>query len=162
MTESHGALACLIEGGRGAREIAAFYEHWKDNRLVIDKWFAVQVAHAKPDAAAQIAERLSQHPDFEWKNPNRFRSLMGALAANHAGFHHVSGAAYRFYADWLLQLDAVNPQTTARMSTAFETWTRYDGNRKVLIRAELERIAATPDLSRDTFEMVTRILAADA
>ncbi len=162
MTESYGALACLIDGGRGAREIAAFYDRWSENRLVIDKWFAVQVAHAEPDVAAQIAERLSQHPDFEWKNPNRFRALLGALGANHAGFHHISGAAYRFYADWLLQLDAVNPQTTARMSTAFETWTRYDGDRKSLIRAELERIAAAPDLSRDTFEMVTRILAADA
>ncbi|MDI3336259.1 aminopeptidase N [Defluviimonas aestuarii] len=162
MTDSHGALACLIDGGRGAREIAAFYDRWSGNRLVIDKWFAVQVAHAEPDKAAQIADRLSQHPDFEWKNPNRFRALMGALSANHAGFHHVSGAAYRFYADWLLKLDTVNPQTTARMSTAFETWTRYDGNRKALIRAELERIAAAPDLSRDTSEMVTRILAADA
>ncbi len=162
MTESHGALACLIDGGRGAREIAAFYDRWSGNRLVIDKWFAVQVAHAEPDMAGQIADRLSQHPDFEWKNPNRFRALMGALSANHAGFHHISGAAYRFYADWLLKLDTVNPQTTARMSTAFETWTRYDGDRKALIRAELERIAAAPDLSRDTFEMVTRILAADA
>ncbi|WP_245873090.1 aminopeptidase N [Albidovulum inexpectatum] len=161
MTESAAALACLIDGGRGAREIAAFYERWKDNRLVIDKWFALQVAHAQPDMAAQVAARLAEHPDFEWKNPNRFRALMGALAANHAGFHHISGAAYRFYADWLIRLDPVNPQTTARMSAAFETWTRYDAERRAMIRAELGRIRQTPDLSRDTFEMVSRILAAE-
>ena len=163
MTESHGALTCLIEGGRGTREIGAFYERWKTNRLVIDKWFAVQVAFALPDEAAAIAERLSQHPDFDWRNPNRFRSLLGALAANHAGFHHESGAAYRFYADWLLKLDPVNPQTTARMSTAFETWARYDEDRKALIKAELDRILAAPGLSRDVTEMVSRIRgAADA
>ncbi len=162
MTESHGALACLIEGGRGTREIAAFYKRWNENRLVIDKWFAVQVGYALPDEAASTAERLAEHPDFDWKNPNRFRALLGALAANHAGFHHVSGAAYRFYADWLLRLDPINPQTTARMSTAFETWARYDADRRALIRAELERIAAAPGLSRDTFEMVTRILGANA
>lgn len=161
MTESAAALACLIDGGRGAREIAAFYERWRDNRLVIDKWFALQVAHAQPDLAAQVAARLAEHPDFEWRNPNRFRALMGALASNHAGFHNISGAAYRFYADWLIRLDPVNPQTTARMSTAFETWTRYDAERRAMIRAELERIRQTPDLSRDTFEMVSRILAAE-
>ncbi|GAB4388455.1 aminopeptidase N [Albidovulum sp.] len=161
MTESAAALACLIDGGRGAREIGAFYERWQGNRLVIDKWFALQVAHAAPEMAAQVAARLSEHPDFEWKNPNRFRALLGALAANHAGFHHISGAAYRFYVDWLIRLDPVNPQTTARMTTAFETWTRYDGDRKSMIRAELERLAATPELSRDSFEMVSRILGAD-
>jgi aminopeptidase N len=161
MTESQGALTCLIRSGRGAREIAAFYERWKDNRLVIDKWFMLQLAFASPDQAADTAARLSEHPDFDWKNPNRFRALMGALAANHAGFHHHTGAAYRFYADWLIKLDDINPQTTARMSTAFETWRRYDADRRALIGAELERIAAHPGLSRDTGEMVGRILGTD-
>ncbi|MCB2135971.1 MAG: DUF3458 domain-containing protein, partial [Rhodobacteraceae bacterium] len=158
MTESQGALACLIDSGRGAREIAAFYSRWQDNRLVIDKWFALQVAHATPAEAAATAARLAEHPDFDWKNPNRFRALLGGLAANHAGFHHFGGAAYRFYADWLIRLDPVNPQTTARMSTAFETWRRYDADRQALIRAELERILAVPGLSRDMTEMTGRIL----
>ncbi len=158
MTESQAALACLIEGGRGTREISAFHQRWRDNRLVIDKWFMVQVAHAAPDEAATVAERLSRHPDFDWKNPNRFRALLGALAGNHAGFHHASGAAYRFYADWLIRLDPVNPQTAARMTTAFETWARYDADRQALMRGELDRIAATPGLSRNTGEMVSRIL----
>ncbi|MGB5068825.1 MAG: aminopeptidase N, partial [Albidovulum sp.] len=160
MTESQGALTCLIQSGRGAREIAAFYDRWQDNRLVIDKWFMLQLAYVSPDQAADTAARLAEHPAFDWKNPNRFRALMGALAANHAGFHHHTGAAYRFYADWLIKLDGLNPQTTARMSTAFETWQRYDADRKAQIKTELERIAAHPGLSRDTGEMVGRILGA--
>ncbi|MCB2123635.1 MAG: aminopeptidase N C-terminal domain-containing protein, partial [Rhodobacteraceae bacterium] len=83
---------------------------------------------------------------------------LGGLAANHAGFHAASGAAYRFYADWLLRLDALNPQIAARLSTAFETWARYDADRQALIRAELERIRQTPGLSRDLTEMAGRIL----
>jgi aminopeptidase N len=158
MTEIAGALACLIESGRGDTELAAFHDRWKGNRLVIDKWFSLQVAAAPPDRAAETAIRLSQHPDFDWKNPNRFRALLGGLAANHAGFHTPSGAAYGFYADWLIRLDAVNPQTTARMSTAFETWRRYGPERQALIRAELSRIAKTGGLSRDTGEMVARML----
>src|SRR5699024_5705649 len=97
--------------------------------------------------------------DFTMKNPNRFRAVLGTLAASSAGFHHASGKGYALLADWLIRLDPLNPQTTARMCTAFETWRRYDSARQGLIRAELERIAAQPTLSRDTTEMVGRILA---
>ncbi|MFZ5750809.1 MAG: aminopeptidase N [Pseudomonadota bacterium] len=158
MTESQGALSSLLMIGAGEAELAAFHERWQGNRLVIDKWFALQPMLAAPDRAAAVAERLAAHPDFDWKNPNRFRALLSSLAANHAGFHHASGVGYRFYADWLIRLDPVNPQTTARMSTAFETWRRYDGARQALIRSELSRIRERPGLSRDMSEMVDRLL----
>jgi len=125
---------------------------------VMDKWFMAQVAHAAPEDAVATAERLTDHPLFDWKNPNRFRAVIGGLTSgNPAGFHVPSGAGYRFLADWLIRLDARNPQTAARMSTAFETWARYDADRKDLMRGELDRIAATEDLSRDLSEMVDRI-----
>ncbi|MCX7645849.1 MAG: aminopeptidase N [Rhodobacteraceae bacterium] len=158
MTEELGALSCLLAIGAGQEELAAFYRRWRHDRLVLDKWFALQVSGAAPAAAAETARRLTQHPDFEWRNPNRFRAVIGALSGNAAGFHDPSGASYRLVADWLIRLDPVNPQTAARMTTAFETWPRYDADRKALIRAELARIAAAPDLSRDTGEMVARLL----
>jgi aminopeptidase N len=120
----------------------------------------LQIAHAEPGDAAQLTEQLIGAPDFDWKNPNRFRSVIGALAANHAGFHHRSGEGYRVVADWLLRLDPLNPQTAARMSTAFETWPRYDASRRKLARAALDRMLATPGLSGDLREMVERMLAA--
>ena len=46
------------------------------------------------------------------------------------------------------------------MCSAFQTWKRYDADRQDLIRAQLTRTAETPDLSRDTTEMVSRILNA--
>ena len=160
MTEQAGSLQALLAAGLGADELQAFEAQWKDDRLVMDKWFMMQVSFAAPDKAAELAEALSQHPAFTNRNPNRFRAVFGALTANHAGFHHANGAAYRLLADHLIALDALNPQTTARMTGAFETWTRYDADRQAMIRAELERILATPNLSRDTTEMVTRILSA--
>ena len=158
MTEEVGALSCLLDEGAGADQIATFYRRWSKDRLVIDKWFALQTSQAKPEAAAATARRLSEHPEFDWRNPNRFRSVIGALATNPAGFHHPSGEAYRLIADWLIKLDPVNPTTAARMCTAFETWRRYDADRQGLIREQLARIAGQPDLSRDTAEMVGRIL----
>jgi len=92
--------------------------------------------------------------------PNRFRATLGALAGHHAGFHHVSGRGYTLLADWLITLDPINPQTTARMCAAFQTWKRYDPARQNMIKAEVERILAQPSLSRDTSEMLTRIRSA--
>ncbi|VAW04597.1 Membrane alanine aminopeptidase N [hydrothermal vent metagenome] len=160
MTRQLAALSCLLEAGNGAKAVAAFYQQWQNDRLVLDKWFTLQVLHAAPDETAQTVETLTRHPDFTLKNPNRFRATLGALPMSPAGFHHVSGKGYKLLADWLIKLDPLNPQTTARMCSAFETWKRYDGSRQNLIRDQLNRILATPDLSRDTNEMISRILAA--
>ena len=79
---------------------------------------------------------------------------------NQAGFHHASGKGYRLMADWLMKLDPMNPQTTARMCSAFQTWRRYDADRQGMMQEQLERIAGLEGLSRDTGEMVGRILVA--
>ncbi|OIQ44592.1 MAG: aminopeptidase N [Roseobacter sp. MedPE-SW] len=160
MTQQYAALAALLTAEKGATQSQAFFEQWKNDRLVMDKWFALQVAAAAPEATAQTAAGLTEHALFTLKNPNRFRAVMGALAGSHAGFHHASGSGYQLLADKLMALDSLNPQTTARMCTAFQTWKRYDLERQVLIRAQLERIKAAPKLSRDTNEMISRILNA--
>ena len=160
MTESFGALALLLENGYGNQELAEFSSKWSSDRLVMDKWFSVQVAMAAPDQAAAVVARLTARPDFDMRNPNRFRAVLGALTANHAGFHHDCGAGYRTLADWLIRLDPLNPQTAARMSTAFDTWPRYDADRQAMIRGELDRILATPGLSRDLSEMASRMRGA--
>lgn len=157
MTDQLAGFANLLELGHA--EIATrFYDQWQGDRLVMDKWFTLQVSLAAPDQAVAIAETLTAHPLFDWKNPNRFRSLVSGLAAgNPAGFHDPSGAGYVFLTDWLIRLDHLNPQTAARMSTAFETWCRYDADRQALIQGQLARIADTEGLSPDLSEMVARM-----
>ncbi len=157
MTEEVGALAALLDIGQGQAELARFETRWGKNALVMDKWFALQIMLAPPARAAEVTEALTAHPAFDWKNPNRFRSVIGALSGNHAGFHRADGAGYRVVADWLLKLDPLNPQTAARMSTAFETWARYDAGRQAHARAQLDRILAAPGLSRDLGEMAMRL-----
>ncbi|MEM9271188.1 MAG: aminopeptidase N C-terminal domain-containing protein, partial [Pseudomonadota bacterium] len=116
---------------------------------------------AAPATAVETVSALAEHPDFDWKNPNRFRSLVGAFASgNPAGFHRADGAGYAWLAEWLLKLDPVNPQTTARLAGLFETWRRYDNGRQSLILSQLQRIADVTDLSKDTREIVERILEA--
>ena len=160
MTDEQGALNALLNAGLGQSELTRFETRWSADRLVMDKWFALQIACAAPGSTAKITDRLTRHSAFDWKNPNRFRSVIGALSANHAGFHHASGASYKLLADWLIKLDPLNPQTAARISTAFESWSRYDADRQAMARGALGRILATPGLSRNLGEMVTRMLGA--
>ncbi|NIZ59515.1 aminopeptidase N [Sedimentitalea sp. CY04] len=158
MTVQNAALASLLKAEKGAEQSQTFFDQWQGDRLVMDKWFGLQVACAAPAKAAGLAEDLTKHALFDMKNPNRFRAVMGALAMNQAGFHYAGGAGYKLLTDNLIALDALNPQTTARMCAAYQTWKRYDDTRQGLIRTQLERIAGTENLSRDTSEMVTRIL----
>ncbi|MFV0386392.1 aminopeptidase N [Paracoccus sp. (in: a-proteobacteria)] len=160
MTERMAALSCLLQRGRGTTALDALRQEFAENRLVMDKWFSVQVTAAPPADAAAIAERLSRRDDFDWTNPNRFRALLGGLAANHAGFHTASGAGYDFTARWLMKMDKSNPQIAARMSTAFETWTRYDQGRRDKALAALRQMAAMEGISRNLREMVSRMIAA--
>lgn len=160
MTDSIAALSALLNIGAGQGELAQFHDRWQGERLVMDKWFGLQIMLAAPADAARLTQTLTQHPLFDIKNPNRFRAFMGALAANHAGFHHGSGAGYDTLADWLIRLDPINPQTAARMATAFESWPRYDAVRRAHATAALDRILATPNLSRNLHEMAQRTRAA--
>ena len=160
MTDELGALAILLENGLGQAQVQRFFDRWSGDRMVMDKWFALQIGASAPGRTAAVTASLTGHALFDWKNPNRFRAVMGALSGNHAGFHHGSGAGYALLADWLIRLDPLNPQIAARMSTAFETWRRYDGGRQAHARAALERIKASPNLSRNLSEMVGRILGA--
>ncbi|WP_417474992.1 aminopeptidase N [Leisingera sp.] len=160
MTQQYTALSSLMKAEKADAQSQAFFDQWQHDRLVMDKWFALQIACASPENAAATAAALTRHPLFDMKNPNRFRAVFGALAGNHAGFHHASGDGYVLLADNLIALDKLNPQTTARMCAAFQTWKRYDSARQERIREQLLRIAGTDGLSRDTNEMVSRILDA--
>ena len=163
MTERMTALGLLVGRGRGADALAGFYDDWRHDRLVIDKWFAVQAAQTPPETAVETVAALTRHADFDWRNPNRFRALIGSFAAgNLAGFHRADGEGYELFVDWLIRLDPVNPQTAARLAATMGNWRQFDEERRAKLRAGLERLAARPDLSRDTSEIVGRLLRAEA
>ncbi|MEL7150764.1 MAG: aminopeptidase N [Pseudomonadota bacterium] len=157
MTESLGALASLLRLGHGAAAAEAFYTRWKSDPNTLDKWFSLSVVLAAPEEAVSVAAGLVAHDDFNLKNPNRFRAVIGGLAGNTAGFHHASGAGYAFVAKWLKALDPINPMTAARMATVFETRARYDGDRQGQMGDALETLLdGTP--SKDMQEIAGRIL----
>ena len=159
MTERQAALATLAHGDSDERVAALdiFYQRYRDNPLVLDKWFQVQAWSLRADTVDAVKE-LAQHPDFTLANPNRVRSLYGALSGNQAAFHRADGAGYRLIADLVIALDPKNPQTAARMIPPLGRWKRFDDARAAMMRSELERILAQPALSRDVTEQASKSL----
>jgi aminopeptidase N len=159
MTDRQGALGTLVNGNSEQRSAAvdAFYRRYQDNGLVLDKWFQTQ-ALASRDDTAEAVEALSRHRDFTLANPNRARSLIGAFSINQRAFHSGEGKGYRFLADQLLALDRLNPQTAAKLLPPLGRWKRFDADRAAMMKAELERIVATPGLSKDMFEQASKSL----
>lgn len=159
MTERQAALATLAHGDSDERAHALdiFYQRYRDNPLVLDKWFQVQAWSLRPDTVDAVRD-LARHPDFTLANPNRVRALYGAFTANQAAFHRADGAGYRLLADLVIALDPKNPQTAARLIPPLGRWKRFDEARAALMKAELDRILAQPGLSRDTTEQASKSL----
>ena len=159
MTERQAALATLAHGDSDERAHALdiFYQRYRDNPLVLDKWFQVQAWSLRPDTVDAVRD-LARHPDFTLANPNRVRALYGAFTANQAAFHRADGAGYRLLADLVIALDPKNPQTAARLIPPLGRWKRFDEARAALMKAELDRILAQPGLSRDATEQASKSL----
>ncbi|MBO9580884.1 MAG: aminopeptidase N [Sphingobium sp.] len=160
MTERQAALGVLANGRSPERDkaLAAFHGRYAGNALVIDKWFQTQALGFHRDTV-EIVEALSGHADFTLNNPNRARSLWGAFAANQWAFNRADGRGYALLADTIIALDKLNPQTAARLVPPLGRWKRFDEGRAALMRAALERIVATPDLSKDVMEQASKSLA---
>ena len=163
MTERFGALNALTQAGSDFAEPALqhFYTMFRGDPLVIDKWFSLQarMPDTDGDALARVKD-LMRHPDFSLKNPNRARSLIAAFCwLNPAGFHRVDAAGYAFWANRVLELDAINPQLAARLARAMDRWGMLVEPYRSCAREAIARVAAAPVLSSDVREIVERALA---
>ena len=162
MTDALAALACFANSPHGwkrDRWLDWFEERWKDDLLVLDKWFSIQATSRRPGAIHRV-RRLLRHRAFDIENPNRVRALIGAFChGNQRRFHDASGEGYIFLSSYVLAIDAFNPQTAARLLGAASHWRRLDPDRRALLRAELEHVRAAPGLSKDCYEVVSKFLA---
>ncbi|WP_230663641.1 aminopeptidase N [Pseudomonas aeruginosa] len=162
MTERLTALAVLVNSGFEAEKgkaLAMFADYFKDDPLVMDQWFSVQAGSPLPGGLERV-QALMRHPAFTLKNPNKVRALIGAFAnQNLVNFHRPDGAGYRFLADQVIVLNALNPQIASRLLVPLTRWRKYDEARQALMRGELERILASGELSSDVYEVVSKSLA---
>ncbi|AVS86654.1 aminopeptidase N [Paracidovorax avenae] len=163
MTDRFNALAALVASGQplAAQALARFHAMFKDEALVLDKWFALQAG--APDRGGDVlpaVKELMKHPDFSLKNPNRARSLIFSYcSANPGAFHRQDAAGYAFWTDRVIELDTLNPQVAARLARALDRWSKLAEPYRTAARDAIARVAAKPDLSNDVREVVGRALA---
>ena len=159
MTDRMAALMTLANGTEPQRKVAlsAFYDRYRGNALVIDKWFSTQALSTRDDTRAAV-EALLKHPDFTLNNPNRFRALVGAFSVNQRAFHGCDGRGYELLAEQIVALDKINPQTAAKMVPALGRWRRFDEGRQKLMRAALDHIVGAQGLSKDVYEQASKSL----
>jgi aminopeptidase N len=161
MTDRIAALTAITHSQNPQRDtcLAAFYQQWHADPLVVGKWFSLQATNGLPGTLARV-EALVNHPAFDLRLPNQVRSLIGAFSqSNPVSFHASDGSGYRFLADHVIALNAINPQIASRMLTALTPWRRYDSDRQTLMREQLQRVAGSDNISRDVYEVASKALA---
>ncbi len=160
MTDQIAALSAIVNSNNPIKDkcLASFYEQWKGEALVIDKWFTLQATSSQKNTLTTV-QGLLKHAAFDLKNPNRVRSLVGAFSqANPVHFHAENGLGYQFLADQIIALNSLNPQVASRMVGALTFWRRFDASRQSLIKQQLERIIQTENISTDVFEVANKSL----
>lgn len=159
MTDALGVLHALANTDCKEREalLQAFYDKWQYDTNVLDKWFRIQ-AGSELLNTLEVVKKLMDSPQFSLKNPNKVYALLGAFSANLIRFHESSGIAYQFLADVIIQLDAINPQISARIVNAFTNFRSFDKMRQSKMETELKRIMVSPNLSKDVYEIASKCL----
>jgi aminopeptidase N len=159
MTDALAALTALANCDCGEREPALeqFYAKWRNEPLVVDKWLGVQAGSRLPGTLARVKE-LASHPAFTLKNPNKVYALLGSFGGNQVNFHRADGSGYSFMGEQIRALDSINPQVAARLARNFDRWKRFEPKRRALMKSALEQIMATPGLSKESAEVISKVL----
>ena len=165
MSERLAGLNALVHARSPLADAALerFHAAAQGNALVIDKWFEVQArASEDPDGQGAVlarAKALLQHKDFSLRNPNRVRSLLVALCRdNPAAFHRPDAAGYVFWAERLVELDAINPSVAGRLARVMDRHGQLAEPYRSAAREAIARVAARSDLSDEVREIINRAL----
>jgi aminopeptidase N len=160
MTDQMAALTAIVNSYHPEKPacLEAFYQQWQNEALVVDKWFTLQASSFMPNTFATV-QSLMAHPAYDMKTPNRVRSVIGAFSqSNPVHYHAANGEGYQFLADQVIALNSLNPQVASRMINALTSWRRFDEQRQTLMKAQLQRIMQTPDISPDVYEIASKSL----
>ncbi|MDR2213515.1 MAG: aminopeptidase N [Pseudomonadales bacterium] len=164
MTDESAALRAFINNPCAANAalrdelVERFYQKWKHETLVVEQWLSMQSAAPVADNLPRI-QALIRHEAFDLRNPNKVRSVIGAFCnSNAVGFHAADGSGYAFLGDYVIELNQLNPQIASRQLTPLTRWRRYDAARQALMKAQLQRIMAQPELSADVYEVLSKSL----
>ena len=161
MTDSASAIAFIANSLRDDKQrlLDDFYQQWKEEPLVVDMWLRAQATFAH-DSTLRTVKKLTEHPGFDFTNPNKVYALIsGFTHGNPFCFHADDGSGYQFIMHWIEKLDPINPQVSARLVSALNGWNKYKSGIRDKMKKTLVEISSLPNLSNDVGEIVEKNLA---
>lgn len=159
MTDKFNALKHLLHNDWSKAQVALskFYQEFKNDKLVMQKWMSVQASNPS-DAAYETVLKLEHDEVYDKTIPNFVRALFSTFGMNKVQFHHVSGRGYKLIAEKILAYDSMNPQVASRLASLFKDFKKLDAHRLNLMKVELEKIVAHPNLSKNVYEIISKTL----
>lgn len=164
MTDVMAAMSGIINSDSVSindknKVLETFYDKWKDDTEVMDKWLSVQASSCSK-GTLDIVKMLLKHPVYNETKPNKVRAVIGGFCASGAdNFHNIDGSGYDFFADFIIKYDKINPQTAARFVSPLLKWKKMDSTRKSLMKSALEKIQNSGNTSNDVSELVEKGLS---
>ena len=134
-----------------------FYDTFKDNSLVMNKYLAV-LATSELEGTLERVISLQDDPVYDYIVPNLVRALIGSFARNYLFFHANDGSGYRFIAEKIIAIDLFNPQIASGLAGAFKSFQKMNKHQQALMRESLEAILAVENLSKNVYEIVSKIV----
>ncbi len=134
-----------------------FYARYKDDTLVMNKYFAILSASQR-EGTLQRVIALQDDEVYDEKVPNLVRSLIGVFARNYKHFHAKDGSGYSFVADKIIEIDKINAQMASGLAGAFKIYEKMNEVNKSLMKKELKRVVSTHSISKNVFEIISKIL----
>jgi len=137
--------------------LSDFYSKYRDDTLVMNKYFSILSASEREGTLDRVMA-LQNDEVYDEKVPNLVRSLIGVFARNYKHFHSKDGYGYKFVADKIIEIDAINPQMASGLCSAFKIYEKLNEINKKMMKVELERVVSTQSLSKNVYEIVSKIL----
>ncbi len=149
-----------LDAEKGLRErvLESFFNKWKHDPLIVDKWIVAQAVSSIDMDLKRITD-IENLDVFDIKNPNKVRSLVRTFfSMNLVQFNARDGSGYQWVANKIIELDKFNPQMAASMALAFNRIAKLDGDLQEKMVEELRRILRVDKLSPNTYEIVSKTL----
>ena len=159
MTDRIVALDILENRSALLAEISLsdFYSKYRDDTLVMNKYFSILSASHR-DGTLERVMALQNDEVYDEKIPNLVRSLIGVFARNYKHFHAKDGLGYKFVAEKIIEIDKINAQMASGLAGAFKVYAKMNEVNKMMMKEELERVVSTQSLSKNVYEIVSKIL----
>ena len=137
-----------------------FYDKYKNETLVMNKYFSILSASHRKGTLQRVI-KLQDDEVYDEKVPNLVRSVIGVFARNYKYFHEKDGSGYKFVAQKIIDIDKINPQMASGLAGAFKIYNKMNEENKIMMKKELECVLSTQSLSKNSFEIIDKILKKD-